>query len=119
MTLDYQNWVSKIFQSFLFEIPTFVLAITGLIVALALWRRHPRISLYVIGSMLVMIILKTSSVLFFSWLFLQLGNGETITYHNYELIYRTAFLIFQLLGLIPLILLLMAVFGDRKPLSEK
>jgi len=115
----FSEWLLNAFQNLLFSLPMYTAYFTAMIIALVLWKRHPRISLYVLLSNLFSLFLDVISIFIRTWITNQLFlKDSVVTHDNFLTISKIITLTMQTFYLVPFTLLLMAAFSNRKPLQK-
>jgi hypothetical protein len=101
------------FYGLLVNIPSFLTALVCILIALFRWKRHPRVSLLVVLSLIWLTLhsLVFEAIFFFGpqWL---LDQGQATSLDTF---YIVTSLIYNIMAALALGLLLLAVFGQRSP----
>ncbi|MCA9060109.1 MAG: hypothetical protein KDA96_19900 [Planctomycetaceae bacterium] len=94
-------------------IPTFLVHMTGLILAIVCWNRHPRVSMWLCGGCGLALLVLIFRVVTYSWLVQMIFNGVTERETARFLMSAVQFG-FGLVNCAAEVMILIAVFAGRR-----
>ncbi len=97
------------------QLPSILAMLVCLIFAVTRWKRHPKVSLLIIISLLLLLIHGVSFAAVYNWLPEILAQSYEYQPGRMEKILRLVGFMYNTLLAVPIALLLVAVFVDRKP----
>jgi len=107
--------MNQLLMQMLWLIPTFVVGIVGLVLAITKWQRHPQASLLItlgLGVLLTAAVLQMATYSFIIPRFLATRQPASL-----PVIYGVVNFLFALLHQSGILLLILGAFANRKPQS--
>jgi hypothetical protein len=103
----------SVFLRFLPLLPLYFLWVLGIVLALILFRKHPRVSMLAAAACVIMIANSMTSALVYTWLPGFLLQGQNYTQEQFSQAMAVVGVGFNLVSAVAWALILAAIFIDR------